>query len=89
MPTMNVSLPPELAAFVEREVASGEYGTASEVVRDGLRRLLREKSARDEKLTILRREVGLGLRQAREGRFSRRSVGDIAKTIRRGASGKA
>jgi len=82
MPTMNVSLPPELAAFVEREVASGEYGTASEVVRDGLRRLLRDKSARDEKLAILRREVGLGLRQAREGKLSKRSVSEIARAVR-------
>jgi antitoxin ParD1/3/4 len=47
MSTMNVSLPAELAEFVEREVASGEYGTASEVVRDGLRLLRRDREARE------------------------------------------
>ncbi len=82
MPTMNVSLSSELAAFVEEEVASGEYGTASEVVRDGLRRLLHDKAVREEKAAVLRREVGLGLEEARAGRFSRRSVADIADAIR-------
>jgi antitoxin ParD1/3/4 len=37
--SMNVSLTPELAAFVERQVASGRYRSASEVVRQGLREL--------------------------------------------------
>jgi antitoxin ParD1/3/4 len=36
---MNVSLTPELAKFVEKEVESGLYQTASEVIRAGLRRL--------------------------------------------------
>jgi len=36
---MNVSLTPELERFVETEVESGMYQTASEVIRAGLRRL--------------------------------------------------
>jgi antitoxin ParD1/3/4 len=36
---MNVSLTPELAAFVQDRVASGRYGSASEVVRAALRLL--------------------------------------------------
>ena len=83
MPTMNVSLPAELAAFVEQEVASGEYGTASEVVRDGLRLLSRERALRSEKLALLRREVGRGLAEARTGALSRRSVGQIANAVRK------
>ncbi len=43
---MNVSLTPELTKFVEKEVASGLYQTASEVVRAGLRRLKEEKAVR-------------------------------------------
>jgi antitoxin ParD1/3/4 len=43
---MNVSLTPELAKFVEKEVESGLYQTASEVVRAGLRRLKEDKSVR-------------------------------------------
>jgi hypothetical protein len=40
---MNVSLTPELEKFVEKEVDSGLYQTASEVVRAGLRLLKREE----------------------------------------------
>ncbi len=82
MPTMNVSLSAELAAFVEDEVASGEYTTASEVVRDGLRQLLRNRELRAEKAAILRREIGLGLDQARAGKLSPRSVDEIAAALR-------
>jgi antitoxin ParD1/3/4 len=40
---MNVSLTKELEEFVEKEVESGLYQTASEVVRAGLRKLKEEK----------------------------------------------
>ena len=43
---MNISLTPELAKFVENEVESGLYQTASEVVRAGLRRLKDDYAAR-------------------------------------------
>ena len=36
---LNVSLTPELVAFVAAQVASGRYASASEVVRAALRRL--------------------------------------------------
>ena len=77
MPTMNVSLPAEFVAFVEAEVAAGDYGTASEVVRDALRLLRREKAGREEKLAVLSREVGTGLTQANEGGLSHETVADI------------
>ena len=77
MATMNVSLSKDFVDFVNREVASGEYGSASEVVREALRLLRREKAAHLEKLAILRREVGIGLEQVRAGRLSTRSVMEI------------
>ncbi len=40
---MNVSITPELEAFVAEEVKSGLYQSASEVVRAGLRRLMEDK----------------------------------------------
>ncbi len=42
----NVSLTPDLSRFVDERVASGRYGTASEVVRAGLRLL--ERAEREE-----------------------------------------
>ena len=52
MATMNVSLSKEFADFVEAQVSSGGYASASEVVRDGLRLLRREQAVQDEKIAI-------------------------------------
>jgi len=43
---MNVSLTPELESFVQKEVSSGLYQTASEVIRAGLRRLKEDQQQR-------------------------------------------
>ena len=40
---MNISITPELEKFVEQEVKSGLYQSASEVIRAGLRRLKEDK----------------------------------------------
>ena len=77
MATMNVSLPVELVDFVNREVESGEYVSASEVVRDALRLLRREKAGHEEKLAILRREIEIGLADMRAGRLSKKTITDI------------
>jgi antitoxin ParD1/3/4 len=57
---MNVSLTPELDKFVASKVDSGEYATASEVVRDGLRMLRAAEEARRVKLDALREEIKKG-----------------------------
>jgi antitoxin ParD1/3/4 len=41
--SQSISLTPELNRFVQAQVASGRYQTASEVIRDGLR-LLQERN---------------------------------------------
>ncbi|HEY3854960.1 MAG TPA: type II toxin-antitoxin system ParD family antitoxin [Verrucomicrobiae bacterium] len=43
---MNISLTQELEKFVKKEVRSGLYQTASEVVRAGLRRLKDDQESR-------------------------------------------
>jgi antitoxin ParD1/3/4 len=63
---MNVSLTPELEKFVEKEVGSGLYQTASEVVRAGLRRLKEEREARLMRLPATREELEAQLIQAVE-----------------------
>ena len=57
--TMTIDLGDELREFVESLVASGDYRTQSEVVRDSLR-LLREKQAASQ-LETLRRLIQQGL----------------------------
>lgn len=81
MPTMNVSFPETLASFVERQVASGGYASQSEVVRDALRLLHREKAAEQEKLKMLRRAVMVGFEDWREGRLDDRPIDNILDEI--------
>lgn len=81
MPTMNVSLPSNLSDFVETELATGEYGSASEVVREALRLLKREKAMGEERLEILRREVMFGWSQANNRELSDRTVEQIAAEV--------
>lgn len=50
----SITLPNEMAEAVRAKVASGEYATESEVIRDGLRTLLARDQAVD---TWLRTEV--------------------------------
>jgi antitoxin ParD1/3/4 len=88
MPTMNVSLPAALAEFVEKEVASGNYATASEVVRDGLRMLREERAVYQEKLAILRREIQIGLDEVDAGKYSDKTVMEILAEVQAEDEGK-
>ena len=65
MGTKNISLPEELEAYVDAKVASGEYAHASEVVREGVRLLMREEA---EKLEWLRNAIAVGLADVAAGR---------------------
>jgi antitoxin ParD1/3/4 len=51
---MNVSLPDELANFVRDKVATGRYGSSSEVVREALRLLEKTDRQEAERLSFLR-----------------------------------
>ncbi len=51
--------------FIKNEIATGRYGSASEVVRDALRGLEERKS----KLEALRAHLGQGATQAASGEF--------------------
>ena len=51
MESMNISLPEPLKAFVDRQVAAGRYGTASEYVRELIR--ADEKKKAEERLEAL------------------------------------
>ena len=81
MPTMNVSLTPKLASFVESEVETGDYATASEVVRAALRVAAHDRRIEQEKTELLRREVARGIADADAGRMSSRTASDIARSL--------
>jgi antitoxin ParD1/3/4 len=61
MPTRNINLTDHLDRFIDREVKSGRYRSASEVVREGLRLMRERKREEREKLQLLRASVQEGI----------------------------
>jgi antitoxin ParD1/3/4 len=64
---MNISLTPELEEFVAKQVESGTYQTASEVVREGLRLLRERDDLNRQKKEELRKALAVGIEQANQG----------------------
>lgn len=67
---MNVSLTPELEAFVQDKVASGRYGSASEVIRQSLRLLEEEDQTKARRIEALQMEIQKGIDDKKDGRFT-------------------
>jgi putative addiction module CopG family antidote len=60
---MNVSLPPDLAKFIQDQIETSHYESADEVIRESLR-LLKERDAR---LAGLRTQIRLGFDEIARG----------------------
>src|SRR5580692_11071314 len=65
--TVNVSLTPELDAFLQSRVKSGRYQTTSEVVREALRLLERQERDRVQAFQELKAKLARGAAQAARG----------------------
>ena len=75
---LSVTLPNEMAAEVEARVASGEYASESEVIRDGLRAL----QARDRAVEHWLRQDVVAAYDALKADPSRaRSIADVRETL--------
>ena len=68
--SLNVSLPPELEHRVRKHVASGLYGSASEVIREALRLFEAYQTVRVENLASLKADIAKGLADERAGRVA-------------------
>jgi antitoxin ParD1/3/4 len=79
---MNISLSPHMASFIRGKVKKGEYTSASEVVRDAVRRMQEAEAAKKERALIefesrltkgeregIRRAVEQGITDIEEGRY--------------------
>lgn len=64
---MNVSVGKEFEEFVRLKVASGDYASASEVVRDGLRMLKEKDMLFEARLQSLKDEIQIGINQLERG----------------------
>jgi antitoxin ParD1/3/4 len=58
---MNVSLTPQLEEWIQQKVATGRYGSASEVVREALRLLEARDRAYQARLADLRQAIQAGI----------------------------
>lgn len=74
MATMNISLPDQLRAFVDQQVATGRFANASDYVRD----LIRDDQERAKGLAELQELIREGL----ESGVSDLTIEDIRKQVR-------
>jgi len=65
--TVNISLTPELGAFLQSRVKSGRYQTTSEVVREAIRLLQHQENEREQGLRQLKAKLQRGAAQAERG----------------------
>lgn len=88
---MNISLTPELESLVIEKVKSGNYNSASEVIREALRLLKEQDELKQIRREELRREVMKGVEQIRRGEgVTFNSADELAEAIiSRGKKGRA
>lgn len=83
MATTSLSLGDHWEVFIKNEIASGRYGSASEVVRDALRNLEERKA----KLAALRGHLAEGAAQAERGEFVTDSLNDMLSEFKENQDG--
>jgi len=79
---MNISLTKELEEMVQAQVRSGQYQSASEVIREALRLFHERQLLRQIRLEELRKEIDKGLKSIEEGRVSTWDVEEFKKKAR-------
>ena len=75
--SLNVSLPVELENRVRERVASGMYGSASEVICEALRLFEAYRDAQSSSFVALRADLALGLADANAGHVGPIDVAEI------------
>jgi antitoxin ParD1/3/4 len=69
--TVTVSLTPQLENELNTRVKSGQYASASEVVREALRLLSHYERVRNAQLAQLENEIAVGVKQFERGEYSK------------------
>lgn len=75
---ISVTIPKEMAAQIKARVASGEYASESEVIRDGLRALQAREKAMDD---WLRSDIAPVYDAMKADPSRGRSLDDVRKTL--------
>ena len=66
---LTITVTPELEAFIRDRVAAGRFDTASDVVHEGLKLLEVREHEREAALVEVRREIEVGIEQAKAGQL--------------------
>ena len=66
----NIALTPQLASWVDELVQAGEYSSASEVMRDGLRALQERRERRVAELAEIQARIAKSLDQTDRSEFA-------------------
>ncbi len=75
--TLNVSLPLELETRVREHVASGLYGSASEVIREALRLFEAYQTVQTSSLIALKIDIAKGMADVHAGRVTEMDMAAI------------
>lgn len=67
---MNVSLTPELEQFVNSQVESGSFSSATEVIANSLKLLKAQTEQCEHELNALRTKIASGIAQLESGAFT-------------------
>ena len=87
--SLNVSLPPELESRVRAHVASGMFGSASEVIREALRLFESYQSVQGAALATLKADIEQGQEDKRAGRVAPLNIDTIKAEGRKQRSARA
>lgn len=81
---MEISMTPKLEKFVNLKIASGEFGSASEVIHEALRLMDEVEKERKLELEELRREIQVGIDEAERGdvRDAKEAIREIREQYR-------
>ncbi len=75
--SLNISLPIELETRVREHVASGLYGSASEVIREALRLFEAYQSVQALSLVALQADIAKGMMDVQAGRVTEMNMASI------------
>ncbi|UCF16390.1 MAG: type II toxin-antitoxin system ParD family antitoxin [Phycisphaerales bacterium] len=85
---MDISLTPQIMAWIREKVAQGMYGSSSEVIAEGIRLLKRQDEQRQAMAEDLRQELLVGAMQLDTGKslpFDAAQVSEIKSQGRKKA----
>ncbi len=78
----DLTLPPDLASFVQQKVATGGYETENEVIREALRFLRERDRVQQMRLEELRQDIQIALDESARGEVEPWDVEEIKREAR-------